>query len=243
MNRRRGNEAEETLRRIEPLPTLDKLSPRNRPGLDKRWIVKRGSEPYDDLLHDCLQKINYSIQDFNATLEQFDGGRKDVIYLIVLSDWISDATDVIVQQCIDDEIASGFSYSNEDRLEDCRGYFRAVRSFVTAHPLKTTRHKEFGLDGNFICLDIRKQASLTPMHAAPFKRLTVDGLKQVNTLCKTDVVLMVYSKSDGARFFELIGIDMADLREFAALCIDKLYELDMYLAHLRKKDFRPAANP
>jgi hypothetical protein len=54
---------------------------------------------------------------------------------------------------------------------------------------------------------------------------------------------MVYSKSDGARFFELIGIDMADLREFAALCIDKLYELDMYLAHLRKKDFRPAANP
>ena len=36
----------------------------------------------------------------------------------------------------------------------CDDYIKALRSFVVAHPLSTSRHSKYGLDGNYICVDI-----------------------------------------------------------------------------------------
>lgn len=41
------------------------------------------------MMWELILKIEYSIQDFNATIEGgFSGKPKDVVYLIVLADWI-----------------------------------------------------------------------------------------------------------------------------------------------------------
>ena len=55
---------------------------------------------------------------------------------------------------------------------------------------------------------------------------------------KADYILNVYSqKADGMHFFKYIGIELEDLYHVAELQIKQLYDLDLYLSKLRKKDF------
>ena len=75
------------------------------------------------------------------------------------------------------------------------------------------------------------------LHDKGFHRLTLDGLSPVNKMSESDVVLSVYSKKDGAAFFQHICFDMEDLRNVAAAHIDCLYELDRHISRLRKSEF------
>lgn len=221
---------------IEPLQDLSNLSPSYKPGFDKKWPLKDKLQV--ELNHDYLQKINFSIQDFNSTIEDgFDCHRKDVIFLIVLVDWIESAIDLI-PSCYRAGILDSFQFVKQEQLDRHNRFLKAVRSFVLAHPLKTDRHKGYGLNGDYICIDIHKKSRVFSLGNQNMKKLTPEGLVDVGELGKDDVILAIYSKSDGAEFFQHIGFDMADVRDSAALNINKLYALDRYLSNLKERDFR-----
>lgn len=223
------------MQHIKPLKDLNGLSPKHRPGFNKKWPLKALLNY--ELLHDYLQKVNYSIQDFNATVEGgFTQRRKDIVFLVALTGWIVEAAEKI-PECYRKETTRTFAYSRERELAACREYFMAVRSFVLAHPLSTDRHPKFGLDGDFLCVDLGSGGLSVRLSNRNFYQLTLDGLKPVDKIPESDVVLSVYSKKDGAALFQHIGFNVRDLRNVAEIHIDYLYELDCHIGRLRKSEF------
>ena len=205
-------------------------------GVDKRWPLK-SSFDYE-LAHDYLQKVNYSLQDLNAIIEKGlpIKQRGDYVFAVVLVDWIYDAVSKF-QDCYREGVISGFRFSEQDWLNQGRKYLKALRSFVAAHPLATSRHKEYGLNGALVCVDIRSKSATLDLSAPPFLEMDLLGMKEIGSIKESDVVLYVYSKQDGAKFFRYVAVHLNDLVTVASLCVDALYELDRYLAQCRKKDF------
>ena len=107
-------------------------------GIYKRWIYKKVD--YNKMC-DYMQKINYSIQDLNSTidnLKKFD--RRNIVYIISLVDWIREAFNAIIG-VINSKVISNFRFLKQEELKRHSEYFKAIRSFVVAHPLNTTNHK------------------------------------------------------------------------------------------------------
>lgn len=217
--------------RMDPLRDLNDLK-----GFDKRWPAK--GELEFALAQDYLLKVNYSIQDFNELLkgDSFPTPR-DMVLMVVYVDWISDAVHQLAN-CYKREAISGFRYSRQEQLERAVSYFRAVRSFVVAHPLKTDNHDDFGLGGDLVCADIRRCGRFMNIARPPFRRLTMEGgLEEVDRIPETDAVIIAYSRCKGALYSEHIGLDLKDVRFVAELKIDRVYEMGRYLGKLKKKDF------
>lgn len=118
---------------------------------------------------------------------------------------------------------------------------RAIRSFVVAHPLNTNRHKEYGFDGDFICVDVRHKTSLLMKADAMAKdwyHLSIDGMQENGIDIASDFVLYAYSEQiDGNQFYKIIGANFSDLYYAARLQIENLYELDRRLSKLKKKEW------
>lgn len=222
--------------------TVNTISPLNNQnemgdGIHKHWIW--GSTANYNKSCDYLQKINYSIQDLNAALN--DGltpSMKDVIFVIALVDWIKEACECLENALIP-EIKKGFSYKNEDQLVTAKQYFTAVRSFVVAHPLSTDRHRAYGLDGSKICVDIRGNSSLRCLsHKSDWYHLGMDGMQANAKERPFDFVLFIYDRNHhNMQFFQYVGCDFADIFRVAELYIDKLYQLSKYLAKQKKRDW------
>lgn len=51
---------------LKPLRTTDGINKGKR-GLGKAWLAK--DKAHRELLLDCVLKVNYSVQDFNKTIE------------------------------------------------------------------------------------------------------------------------------------------------------------------------------
>lgn len=208
-------------------------------GVHKQWIYP--NKDYFELGCDYLQKINFCIQDFNAEFKKADEMNvKSITYLILLVTWIQEAYEQF-EKIFDGSIRDGFNYRNESRLNECKQYLRALRSFVVAHPLSTDQHKKYLLEGNYICVDISVRLSAVhKLWQRSFYVFNIKGINQVTDIKEVeecDYYLSVYSKKDGARFFQYFGCYFADLLEIASLYIDKLYEFDKYLSKLKRKDF------
>ena len=81
-------------------------------GVNKRWIYSNKADY--ELVCDYLQKINYSIQDYNHLISQ-KLSRGDVCYLILLVTWIQESYKQI-EKTIRQDVISAFEY-NGDSLE------------------------------------------------------------------------------------------------------------------------------
>lgn len=216
---------------LKPLRTLDAANGR----FDKHWPLK--DQLHDQLLHDYLQKIAYSIHDFNGVAaKETSLNREDVVYVIVLTDWINEAAHKL-RDCFDYAVVEGFQYSRGEELNKLIQYFKTVRSFVVAHPLSTSKHPKYGFNGAYSCIDIALAATISPFYIDGLRRLSPDGLIDASGLRKNDVVLNVYSTENGAEFFRHICFSLEDVRAVSELNIKMLYELNGYLRRLRKKDF------
>lgn len=220
---------------MEPLKNLNDL----RNGLYKRWIW-RDMESYWRGM-DCLQKINYSIQDLNHELDSLsDRPMKEVVFVISLVDWIRDAYNSICNLLRPDVLTS-FRYQNEAYAKKTKVYLTAIRSFVVAHPLSTNRHEEYGFDGDMICVDIKSQTdrlALTLSNTDQWLYIGIEGIQEYSKDIPHDFLLMFYSKKmDKMRFFKYMGASYSDLYEVARVYIDKLYTLDKYLAKKKRADY------
>ena len=136
------------------------------------------------------------------------------------------------------ELRDGFSYEREAELEKAKKYFKAIRSFVVAHPLTTNRHHDYGFDGDLICVDIGKPSIVvsTFTNDSDWYHIDFDGLKENAKNENHDFVLHVYSqKKNGMKFENYIGANFSDLFEVARTCMKKIYALDRYLSKQRKK--------
>ena len=206
-----------------------------RDSIQKRWILE--DKNYFSKMCDVLQKINYSICDLNDEMQYFsDFKPKDIIYIISLIDWIVEAFDAC-KKLIRKDIISNYSYSKQDELEVATKFFKALRSYVVAHPLSTDRHGKYGLDGNFICIDIAKWDPIIDCFHPDeyFYHLGYDGLQEKVKLQTDNILLRSYSdKEDGMRFSRSITCNIKDIYHVAELYIDSLYELNIYLSHQKK---------
>lgn len=205
-------------------------------GLHKKWIFSSRLEY--DLCCDYLQKLNYSIQDFNTEINSKDElSVKTVTYLILLTTWIVESCEQI-QKTIRNSVKGSFYYKSENELQNAKAYLRAIRSFVVAHPLTTDRHSKFWLDGNYSCVDIKiGMSAVQRMVQQSLYIFSMDGVRVEPMEDCCDYYLLVYSEKDGAQFFQYFGCNICDLMKTASLYIDKIYALDKYLNKLTKKDF------
>ena len=128
---------------------------KNLRGVYKKWIW--GDTYNYSRICDYIQKINYCIQDLNNEIEALaEPTMKEVVYVIVLVDWICEAIEAI-QKTLLCEVANNYTYKEEESIQEALRFFKAIRSFVVAHPLSTNRHKDYGFDGDMICVDVRRE--------------------------------------------------------------------------------------
>lgn len=221
----------------EHMEEIRNLNNLNR-GVHKQWIWGNKDNYYRSC--DYFQKINYCIQDLNAEIKNLsEPTMKEVVYIIALIDWICEAVEAI-PKILKSGVMNNYIYKKDECVLQSIKFFKAIRSFVVAHPLSTDRHKEYGFDGDMICIDIRTKTSIitkTFSHNSDWFHLDFDGLKKEAKEQDADFVLYVYSqKADGMQLFKYIGADFQDLYHVAELHIEKLYDLDKYLGKLKRKD-------
>ena len=158
--------------------------------------------------------------------------------MYILYDWICEAYKSI-QKAIKEDVIIDFYYSKEENLNTATEYLKALRSYVIAHPLSTNRHKQYELDGSFICVDIRtcgfKALNITTNNQ-DWHHLDINGLHHNAKKYNFDFVLYSYiENSDKSTRSQVIGVELADIYKVAELYIDKLYELDNYLKKTTKR--------
>ena len=69
------------------------------------------SEDENAFIGSVIQKLNWNIDDFNGSFENIEL-RKDIVYLIVLGDWIVESCDCIYESY--KKYAKDFVYSNKN---------------------------------------------------------------------------------------------------------------------------------
>lgn len=165
-----------------------------------------------------ILKIEYSIQDFNATIEgRFSGKPLDVVYLVVLDDWIKRSY-WLVKNCLRDDVSNGFEFSDHARLELCLDFFESIRSFVVEHPKRTNKHPKYEFDGGRICADVRTKSIMDGFPKAKLYRLYIEGIVETESVRDDDVVLATNSEDwneDGGLHFQGLSFDIGGIRDVA----------------------------
>lgn len=218
---------------ISEIPNLRGLTR----GIDKQWIWGSRDKYYRSC--DYLQKIDFSVQDLNREIENLSKPTmKEVIYVIVLVDWVCEAVDAI-HKLLRKEVTDFLEISSNEEIKKSIRYFKAIRSFVVAHPLNTNRHIEFGMDGDLICVDIKNKTSKlveSSRTSRDWFLLNFEGLHENARDVSSDFVLYVYSqKMDGMQYFKYVRANFSDLYEVVKLQIDRLYTLNSKLEKLTQQ--------
>ena len=217
------------MKNISELNNLNSIGRTKKRGIYKRCLLKVQHD-YSKMC-DYMQKINYCIQDLNSELLEISNlNDKSIVYIITLVTWISEAMHNI-QQLYPNDIIKGFIFDKEDELKKGFTYLRALRAFVVAHPLTTTEHPFYGMDGKLICIDIRVSTPyLALVQDKYFFYLDYDGYHK-GKHTNSDFYLYGYSKEiENMKYAIYIGCSMSDVYHIAELYIEKLYALDKYLS-------------
>lgn len=218
------------------LQNLDGLKRQKIKGIYKHWIYVSMNDFH--YVCDCLQKINYSIQDINGELTNNEFGMKEIVYIISLVDWIKDSYNRILGK-IKKEVSQKYVYSKSSELKLAKDYFVAIRSYIVAHPMNTTRHNKFGFDGDFVCIDLKTSDSPLMLLIRENQFFNVDyyGLHNGKNK-KHKYYLLSYSNSmDKNKYFKYISFSIDDILNVARLYINSIYELDNFLVKLKRKDY------
>ena len=184
-----------------------------------------------------LEKLKYICTDFdkiyNKDIKNIT--MQDVICAVVYMDWAIESVDMIEKE-LSYVLSTSFNASNKyDRLKE---YSESLRSFIIAHPLETTRHSKYKLDGRYICVDIQPQASIFIIGPKPYKYFSLSGLQNKPNKNKRYVYIKCYSankikenrKSHTISFDNIahpnelyfFGIALEDIYEVINYCIKRL---------------------
>ena len=207
-------------------------------GINKHWVINDKND-YDKLC-DYYQKINYSVQDLNNELDNLEIiNMKSIIYITVLMDWIWEASESI-KRLVRKDVKKSYLYNEAAEWKRAKAYHKAFRSYVVAHPLTTDRHKQYGLDGSFICVDIRPTSNVVSLPFCPeelFYRLTFMGMQNHKKELADDFCLMSYSSADNMQYFKYITCNIKDLEKTTQICLDELKAFEKYISKQKRKDY------
>ena len=181
-----------------------------------------------DKINDCLQKISFTIQDFNNVLKTENFEYKEIVFLLLSAVWVQESIERI-EECYQTDKIHGFNLWDEEML-NAKKYINAIRSFVISHPLSTDRHAYFGFDGDLICVDVRTKSIVIPIiRDNELTYIDINGKHQGRS-DKTDYYLYAYSKSqDNMKYFKYIGCSTKDLVYVMKLYLDKIYQFDDFI--------------
>ena len=154
--------------------------------------------------------------------------------MILLANWIKDTFNLLFD-LFKKPLIIPFKKSDLNVEKD---YLEAIRSFVVAHPMKTTRHKKFNFDGSFICSDILMEDRyfFEFMNDKNIFNIDLNGLNEGRS--KFDYLLKVYSKENNMRFFKYNRCSFEDLTYCVSKYIDELLNFARFLKTLTKKEFK-----
>lgn len=172
----------------------------------------------NDYVYSVIQKLNWNIADFNTLMNNIES-KKDVIYFIVLCDWITEACGCVYKAY--DKYTSGFAYLNESKRSDYNKNFKAIRSFMVAHPLNTDRHKNQGYDGTKKCIDISLNLSGFDKAFHNYDRDDAD-------------FYLIYYADDVA--YKNEGHDYSEIYSCVYYNVERIIKFGKYLSNIRKKD-------
>ena len=224
----------------ENIKNLNYLKRNGKCGIYKRWLYKDNAGY--QLICDYLQKVNFSVQDINNELKHKNFKMKEIVYIISLIDWIKESYRFSLEK-LDSKIRTQFKYSKIDELKSKGDYLLAMRSFIVAHPLNTSRHKKF-IDGDFICIDLRRSNNIffCQKNKKQFFYIDFSGFHEgIND--KHQYFLISYSnKIDENMFVKFISFDIKDLLDVARIYIDAFYELDKFLSKTKRKELKVKNN-
>lgn len=213
---------------LKELHDLNEIGRVERRGIYKHYVYKSNMHHFQAC--DYMQKINYCIQDLNNEIPTlYDLSNKNVVYIITLVTWISEAVNALLE-LYKEPYLENFCYSFENELKKADKYLKAIRSFVVAHPLKTDRHSKYGMNGKLICVDIKapgRYLSLIP--EKDIWHLDYDALHE-STKKEADFYLYAFSTKIEKKDISVhIGCCFKDIYHIAELYIEKLYALDKHL--------------
>lgn len=176
------------------------------------------SREENELLNSIIQKLNWNINDFNQAANSICH-QKDIVYLIVLGDWIKEACEEI--QDLYKKYLVKYNYENETLLEIVNSKFKAIRSFIVAHPLKTDRHPNEGYSGERKCIDIRLQKPVVACVSGYCDRVNAD---------------FYIAYYDNSICYKYEGHMYSEIWDCVYYNVDKTENMAKYLAKIRKKD-------
>ena len=213
---------------INELRNLNDIQRATRRGIYKQRLARDSSEYIK--IEEYMQKINFCIQDLNTELNNLNSlEMRSIVYITVLTDWLIEAVEKL-EKSYAEGIFDEFNYAKEADLKKAKNYLLAIRAFMVAHPLSTNRHKDYGFDGNLICIDIRlpnKALHLVPENC--FYQLSHEG-QVVGKDETTDFFLYAYSRKTEHKVTSVyIGCKLQDIYKVTELYIEKLYAMDKYL--------------
>lgn len=220
---------------MEEVRNLNDLLRGNNRGLYKRWVWKESNY---HLACDYLQKANYSIQDINSVIKEEIYDYKSVVFLIACVDWLRVSYLMIKQSALED-VKTDFQFSQSEDLKKHEKFFSALRSFVMAHPLNTKRHQDYGLDGDFICVDLRSRdnsLAVLLLQNEDIYHLSINGMSKGGKVDEDQFLYCYSKKEDEYKYFRLIGFRLEDIVDTARLYVDAIYEFDRYLARQKKNN-------
>ena len=87
------------------------------------------SKKENELLNSIIQKLNWNIDDLNHLIDNINT-QKDIIYFIVLGDWIKEACTEIYK--LYEKYTNNFVYKENNSRKLANDKFKAIRSFIVA---------------------------------------------------------------------------------------------------------------
>lgn len=178
------------------------------------------SKKENELLNSIIKKLNWNIDDLNHLIDNINT-QKDIIYLIVLADWIKEACTEIYK--LYEKYANNFVYKENNSRKHANNKFKAIRSFIVAHPLNTSSHPNEGYNGNKKCIDI-----YTHLPA-------VAKLSKLYDNQNADFFIAYY---DDLICHKYEGHMYSEIWDCAYYNIDRIKKLEKYLSKIRRKNLK-----
>lgn len=178
------------------------------------------SKDDNSFVSSVIQKLNWNIGDFNALFGNIES-RKDIVYIIALGDWIVESCNCIYKSY--KKYTNGFVYSRKEEFDESNRQFKAIRSFVVAHPLNTDRHSKYGYDGEKKCIDIILELSSFNKAFSNYDRPDAD-------------FYLSYYADDAKSAYKNEGHDYSEIYRVVYYNVERMLEFEKYLSRIRKKD-------
>lgn len=178
------------------------------------------SKKENELLDSIIQKLNWNIDDLNHLIDNINT-QKDIIYFIVLGDWIKEACTEIYK--LYEKYTNNFVYKEDNSRKLANDKFKAIRSFIVAHPLNTSSHPNEGYNGSKKCIDIY-------MHIP-----TIAKFSRLYDNPNADFFIAYY---DDLICYKYEGHMYSEIWDCAYYNIDRIEKLGKYLSKIRRKNLK-----